>query len=121
MYRIAIEEGDLGEIELVVAPTGFNRVRAARDTVRVPLAKIRGVRIPREIQSHGPIFHHRLADAEVPRPTKLPASTAFNSSGSRGHTLVIELDDHERDELVVSVHDPQAAARMISEAVAAQK
>ena len=116
MYRIAIEEG-----ELVVAPTGFNRVRAARDTVRVPLAKIRGVRIPREIQSHGPIFHHRLADADVPRPTKLTPAAAFNSSGSRGHTLVIELDEHERDELVVQVHDPHAAARIIREAVAAQQ
>lgn len=116
MYRIAIEQG-----ELVVKPVGLNRVRAARDTVRIPLSKIRGVQIPREVQKHGPIFHHRLTDAAVPRPTKLPASAAFDSSGSRGHTLVIELDEHERDELVVNVHDPYATAQMIRAAVSSQR
>lgn len=120
MYRIAIETAESGERELVVKPTGLNRVRAARDTVRVPLAKIRGVHIPREVQAHGPIFHRRLAGAEVPRPAKLSPAAAFDSSGSRGQTLVIELDEHERDELVVRVHDPYSAARMIRDAVAAK-
>lgn len=120
MYRIAIETAESGERELVVKPAGLNRVRAARDTVRVPLSKIRGVQIPREVQAHGPIFHHRLAAPEVPRPAKLTAAAAFDSSGSRGHTLIVELDDHGRDELVVSVHDPYAAAQMIRDAVAAK-
>lgn len=116
MYKLTIEDG-----ELVVRPVGINRIRAARDQVRVPISKVRGVRIPREIPQHGPIFHHRVSEAEVPRPTMLGPMGQHTSSGQvPGTTLIIELDDHESDELVIKVHDPIAAAKLIRAAVANQ-
>lgn len=116
MYRLTIEDG-----ELVVRPVGINRIRAARDQVRVPLKSVRGVRIPREIPQHGPIFQHRVSEAEVPRPTMLGRMGHKTSSGQvPGQTLIIELDDHEGNELVVKTHDPVGAAKMIRDAVAGQ-
>ncbi len=109
MLKITIEDG-----ELVVRPIGINRVRAARDQVRVPLAQIRGVRIPPPTKAPKAIFRHRVGDADVPSPS------AFGPMHqSRGQTLIVELDDHQANELVIQVHDALAAASLIRRAVAA--
>ncbi|MGB0871871.1 MAG: hypothetical protein ACPGWS_04165 [Solirubrobacterales bacterium] len=111
MLKITIEDG-----ELVVRPVGINRIRAARDQVRVPLAQIRGVRIPPPTEAPKAIFRHRVGDAEVPRPS------AFGPMHhNRGQTLIVELDDHHANELVVQVNDALGAAEMIRRAVSAQQ
>ena len=109
MFKLTIEDG-----ELVVRPVGINRVRAARDQVRVPLAQIRGVRVPPPTDAPKAIFRHRVGDAEVPSPS------AFGPMHhTRGQTLIVELDDQHGNELVVQVHDALSAADLIRRAVVA--
>lgn len=107
MFKLTIEDG-----ELVVRPVGINRIRAARDQLRVPLAQIRGVRVPPPTEAPKAIFRHRVGDTEVPSPS------AFGPMHhSRGETLIVELDEHQSDELVIQVHDALGAAKMIRAAV----
>jgi len=111
----------LADGHLTVHVRGADRLWAFKSTLEIPLAHIAGVR---EDPSIAQGWQHGLRMPGISIPGVITAGT-FYQDGKRifwdvhnpANTIVIALRDERYNELIVEVADPQAAVRLIQEAM----
>ncbi|HEV2493005.1 MAG TPA: hypothetical protein VG204_08015 [Terriglobia bacterium] len=116
MVDLSVEDGNL---KLHVR--GADKLWAFKGSLEIPLAHIAGVRADSEI-AHGWWHGIRLPGTNI--PGVISAGT-FYQDGKRifwdvhnpANTVVIELRDERHDELIVEVAEPQAAVKLIHDAL----
>ena len=117
MVEISIH-GDRARFEV----EGWDKLWALRSRLEIPLAHIRSVRVDSE-PARG--WWHGLKLAGTGIPGVLTAGTFYEHGGvvfydvhDPERTIVMELDHETYKRLVLEVSSPEAAAALISEAVA---
>jgi hypothetical protein len=116
MVDLSVADGNL-----TLHVRGADRLWAFKSTLEIPLVHIAGVREDPGI-AHG--WWHGLRMPGTSLPGVITAGT-FYQDGKRifwdvhnpANTIVIALRDERYNELIVEVADPQAAVRMIQEAM----
>lgn len=105
MFVLKIEGADL-----VARPWGLNRERAARAELRIPLAAISAVEIPRQV---------RRAEAGYLRRTETRGGDEPTAPGLiADEILTVRLDGQSHRQLDLTLHDANAAAELIRKAIA---
>jgi hypothetical protein len=116
MVELAVGEG-----KLTMRVQGADKLWAFKSSLEIPLVHIAGIRADPKL-AHGWWHGVRLPGTNV--PGVITAGT-FYQDGKRvfwdvhnpANTVVITLRDERYDELVVEVADPQAALKMIQDAI----
>jgi len=116
MVELAVGEG-----KLTMRVQGADKLWAFKSSLEIPLVHIAGIRADPEI-AHSWWHGVRLPGTNV--PGVITAGT-FYQDGKRvfwdvhnpSNTVVIALRDERYDELVVEVANPQAALKMIQDAL----
>jgi hypothetical protein len=116
MVELAVGEG-----KLTICVQGADKLWAFKSSLEIPLVHIAAIRADPGI-AHGWWHGVRLPGTSV--PGVITAGT-FYQDGKRvfwdvhnpANTVVITLRDERYDELVVEVADPQAALKMIQDAL----
>ena len=116
MVDLSVADG-----KLTLHVRGADKLWAFKSTLEIPLFHIAGVREDPDV-AHG--WRHGLKMPGTNVPGVITAGT-FYQDGKRifwdvhnpANTIVIALRDERYDELIVEVADPQAAVRMIQEAM----
>jgi len=116
MVELAVGEG-----KLTMHVQGADKLWAFKSSLEIPLVHIAGIRADPEI-AHGWWHGVRLPGTNV--PGVITAGT-FYQDGKRvfwdvhnpANTVVITLRDERYEELVVEVANPQAAVKMIQDAL----
>ena len=116
MVDLSIADGNL-----TLHVRGADKLWAFKGSLEVPLAHVAGVRADPDI-AHGWWHGIRLLGTNL--PGVITAGT-FHQDGKRvfwdvhnpANTIVIELRDERYDELIVEVADPQAAVKLIQDAL----
>jgi len=116
MVELAVGEG-----KLTMRVQGADKLWAIKSSLEIPLVHIAGIRADPEI-AHGWWHGVRLPGTNV--PGVITAGT-FYQDGKRvfwdvhnpANTVVITLRDERYDELVVEVANPDAAVKMIQDAL----
>lgn len=111
----------VGEGKLTLRVQGADKLWAFKSSLEIPLVHIAGIRTDPEI-AHG--WWHGVRSPGTSVAGVITAGT-FYQDGKRvfwdvhnpANTVVITLRDERYDELVVEVADPQAALKMIQEAL----
>jgi hypothetical protein len=116
MVDLSIADG-----KLVLHVRGADQLWALKSSLEIPLAHIAGVRVDTEV-ARGWWHGFRMPGTNV--PGVITAGT-FYQDGKRvfwdvhspENTIVIDLHDERYNQLIVEVADPQAAVRLIQNAM----
>jgi hypothetical protein len=116
MVNLAIEEG-----KLILHVQGADKLWAFKSTLEIPLIHIARIRADQEV-ARGWYHSIRLPGTNVPG---VVTAGTFYHDGKRvfwdvhhpEKTIVIDLHDERFSELVVEVGDPEAAVRLIQNAL----
>jgi hypothetical protein len=116
MVNLAIEEG-----KLILHVQGADKLWAFKSTLEIPLIHIARIRADQEV-ARGWYHGIRLPGTNVPG---VVTAGTFYHDGKRvfwdvhhpEKTIVIDLHDERFSELVVEVGDPEAAVRLIQNAL----
>ena len=114
-------ELSITERKLVLHVLGADKLWALKSSLEIPLVHIAGIRADPEV-AHGWWHGIRLPGTNV--PGVITAGT-FYQQGKRvfwdvhnpENTIVIDLHDERYNQLIVEVADPQAAVRLIQNAM----
>ena len=112
---------EVADGNLILHVRGADKLWAFKGSLEVPLAHVAGVRADPDI-AHG--WWHGIRTLGTHLPGVITAGT-FHQDGKRvfwdvhnpANTIVIALRDERYDELVVEVADPQAAVKLIQDAL----
>lgn len=104
---------------------GWHKLWCLRSRLEIPLAHIKGVRVEPE-PAMGIFDGLKLAGTDIPYVFRAGTyyqgcNIVFWDVHNRAKTIVVELEHEQFARLFVEVADPQAAVRLIEEAISLQR